>query len=452
MTAVIAVFENSVANLRLALPALQVRAFRRFLVEDSLGGMGQWVLTIAIAWTMLERTGSGTVVGLLQTMVLVPIPVAIAVGGILTDRYGPRLLMYVSWTGAGAAAVFLAIIESANLLTVPSALIVMLVSGFFIGLYVVPAQVFVARCVEPATMANAIGLSQLTVGVGRILGGWAAGVVLVLAGPGRSFFVSAAAFLAAALVCVTLPSITGPERRIGNPWRGINLAIHAVASSRTMSAVLVIGSTSAVFVYCYLALTPLVVRHLIGGGATRLGLLTAAGGVGAITAALFMDAVGRTIGRGRLLLVSLLTSGTCVAVLGLSRWTILSFVIAFFLSASTVTLTASSVLLLQASSELSVRGRVMALFNGLFYVLLPCSEALAGFASDRLSVTTVLVGAGSVATVFAVAMALLNHALTNTDVDGTGHIVGVRRAQPSPAAAGELPSIPFHHPVPPEHS
>ncbi len=97
-------------------------------------------------------------------------------------------------------------------------------------------------------------------------------------------------------------------------------------------------------------------------------------------------------------------------------------------------------------------GGEMALFNGLFYVLLPCSEALAGFASDRLSVTTVLVGAGSVATVFAVAMALLNHALTNTDVDGTGHIVGVRRAQPSPAAAGELPSIPFHHPVPPEHS
>lgn len=440
-----AALRSGIVSIGLALPSLRVPAFRPFLIEDSLAGMGLWILQIALAWTMLERTGSGTVVGLLQTMVLLPIPLAIALGGVLTDRFGPRRLMYTSWIVPGLIAVALALVTELDLLTVPLAFLMMLVAGFFIGIYVVPSHIFVARCVEPPLMANAIGLSQLTIGFGRVLGGWAAGAALAFAGPGRSFLIAGGAFLAAALVCFTLPNISGTDGNIGNPWKGLGDAARAVVGSKPMSVVIVLGCVSAVFVYSYLAVTPLVVRHLIGGGAPRLGLLTAAGGVGAITAALVMDPLGRSIGRARLLLFSLALSGLAVLGLGLSRAAIISVLIAFALSASTVTFSATAVLMLQASSALKVRGRVLALFNGLFYVLLPLSEALAGFGSDRIGVTTVLVGAGAMAMLAVAGTALLDRKFALQDVDGTGHLSLLRRAQPLPAGASELPAMPRHN-------
>jgi MFS family permease len=426
------------------LPSLRVSAFRRFLIEDSMAGMALWVLQIALAWTMLERTGSGTVIGLLQTAELLPIPLSIAVGGILTDRFGPRRLMFVSWTVPAAVAAMLALTTALGLLSVELALALMLILGFFVGLYVVPSQVYVARCVQPSVMANAIGLSQVTVGVGRVLGGWTAGLALALTGHSNSFLLASFAFLAAAAVCMKLPDIAGGDTRIGNPWRGIGDAVRAVAGSRAMAVVVLLGCVSALFVYCYLAVTPLVVSHLIGGGAPRLGLLTAAGGVGAIAAALLMDAVGRAVGRGRLLTWSLGVAGIAVACLGLSRIGVVSLLVAVVLSAATVTFSATAVLLLQASSELRVRGRVLALFNALFYILLPLSEALAGFGSDRLGVSAVLAGAGSLAVAAAASMMIFNRAFASHDVDAAGRLATTGVAQQLRGASGELAVSPLH--------
>jgi MFS family permease len=428
-----------------ALPSIRVAAFRRFLLEDSLAGSGLWILQIALAWTILDRTGSGTVVGLVQTAELLPIPLAIALGGILTDRFGPRRLMYVSWTIPGAVAAAYALTASQGLLSVPLALALMLVSGFFIGLYVVPAQVYVARCVEPSTMAHAIGFSQVTIGVGRVMGGAAAGVALALAGRSNSFLLAAAAFISAAAVCMSMPDISGAETHIGNVWKGLGRGFRAVVESKTMTAVTVLGSVSALFIYSYLAVTPLVVRHLIGGGAARLGMLTAAGGIGAIIAALLMDAVGRSIGRGRLLAWSLGVAGLAVVCLGASRIAVVSLLIAVVLSASTVTFSATSVLLLQASSDLRVRGRVLGLFNGLFYVLLPLSGGLAGFSSDRVGVTTVLAITGSLAVLSAVVAMLSSRELMQQYVDGAGRAARLGVVQPL-APTGELHVLPAENP------
>jgi MFS family permease len=208
-----------------------------------------------------------------------------------------------------------------------------------------------------------------------------------------------------------------------------------------MLVVVVLGSTSAMFVYCYLAVTPLVVRQLIGGGAPRLGLLTAAGGAGAIVAALLMDSVGRRVGRARLLLVSLATSGLAVIGLGVSHVAILSLAIAFALSASTVTFTANAVLLLQAGSDVAIRGRVLALYNGVFYVLLPVSEALAGWSSDRIGVTAVLASVGTVAAIVAAATYVFNRDFVQGDVDQEGHLSSILRAHVVPAAAGEVHAV-----------
>ena len=395
------------AGVRTGLAALGEPAFRRFLLEDAIGGSGLFVLQISLAWTVLQRTGSGAIVGLLQTALLLPIPLAIVVAGSLTDRFGPRRLMIGAWFAMGAVSAAFALMNALGALDVPAVLVLMAILGFFDGMYVVPSQVLVGRAVDPRLMANAIGLSSLTVGIGRVIGGPLGGIALAALGPTRALAIAAVTCAVAGSVCTRLPELAGFGGRTVRPWEDVGGTLEWIRGSRPSLLVVLLGCAAAAFVYCYLAVTPLVVRDLLHGGSAELGLLTAAGGVGAIAAAVSMDWLGKRLGRARLLLAALVAGGLSVAFAGL-------------VSGSTVTFTATAILLLQATAPARVRGRTLAVYNALFYAVLPVSEASAGAASDRLGVGAVLIGAGILAIGAACAVRLLAPAFAAYDVDSTG--------------------------------
>src|SRR5262249_34232517 len=119
---------------------------------------------------------------------------------------------------------------------------------------------------------------------------------------------------------------------------------------------ILLGATMALFITGYAVLLPVVARSLLHAGPAELGLLTAAGGLGVISAAFVTDPIGRRIGRGRALLGGISGSAVLVGVLGAVNVLPAAAVTVGILSACTAMFSATTSLLLQSHAPGSLRG------------------------------------------------------------------------------------------------
>jgi MFS family permease len=377
-----------------SLAALGVPAFRLFLAQDLLGRIGLWGFELALAWIVLEQTGSGVAVALVQTAIVLPMPLSMLLAGSLTDRFGPRRPMTAGWAVSTGVVLVTLVLLAAGSAGVPVILGLMVLLGLGFGLYVVPAQICVGRSVPPPLVADALGLTWLGFGTAQVIGAPLGGTVLQVAGSTVALGVSAAACAAAALVSLALPDLPGPDTKAGNLWGDAVASASVLRRSRRIRGVVLLGCATAAFVSSNVAVAPLVARNLLTGDASAMGIMLACGGAGAITSALCVGRLGRRIGRGRLLVGSLGLGGLAVAGLGISHVTAVSAALAAVVSASTVAFTATAVLVIQAATPVRLRGRTVALYNAPFYTILPAVEAAAGSLSDTAGVGSVLTGFG----------------------------------------------------------
>ncbi len=80
-------------------------AFRKLWVATSLSLFGDFFSYIALAWLVLELTGSSLALGAVLVVQAVPRALLMVVGGALADRFSPRLTMLASM---GLRAAFVA--------------------------------------------------------------------------------------------------------------------------------------------------------------------------------------------------------------------------------------------------------------------------------------------------------------------------------------------------------
>jgi MFS family permease len=385
---------------------LRIGPYRRFLVASTLVSIGVWTLQVGLAWTLLDGSGSALVVGLLQTAMSIAIPLVTIPAGILADRLGPRDLIVVCYAALVACLATLSGLAAIGQLSVPAALLIAVVFGLFDGLAVTPTHVLVGRLVPRERMATAISFSSIAFGIGRIVGGPLGGLLLVVGGAALALGVAALGILVASLLLLSVPrplALAGGQRPrlrdIGEAWRWAR-------TSRATLTVFALGAVAALCLWPYVALLPLVVRDLVAGGADELGLLVAAAGIGAIVAAFIADPLGRALGRGRLLVGSLVAGGALLVALAVTRDIATALPVAALLSTAVVVWTATTNVLLQVLAPPAMRGRVLALHGVIFFTSIPIGMVAGGIVAELVGVTAALVLLG-IATCAATAVTLL---------------------------------------------
>ena len=291
------------------LEPFRVPAYRRYLSVATVTSLSQWVWTTALSWTVLQASGSALMVGLVNALMTLPLPFGAIPGGLLTDRLGPRTIMALALLGEAVCIGIAGLLALAGVLPVWVALALTLLFGVADSLWVVPSQVMVGRIVPPRAMASAIGMSMLTIGVGRIIGGPLGGALVGSFGAAGAMIPAAIGVAAAALTVLTLPRIEGLGGGAASVARTWRKARGGCAPRPARGRSWPWGAAAALCLWPYLGLLAVVVRDGLSGGAADLGLLTAAGGVGAILAAVTMGIVGRGIGRGRQLVLVMVVAG-----------------------------------------------------------------------------------------------------------------------------------------------
>jgi len=205
-----------------ALTPLREREFRLLFFGRTVSLFGSAFAPVAIAFAVLDLTGSASDLGLVVAAGFVPQVFFILVGGIWADRLPRHHVMVVSDLVAGGAQAAIAVLVLTGSAEIWHLLALQVVRGVASSFFFPASQGIVPQTISARLLQEANALLRLTRN-GTQIGGTAAGGIIVAAtGSGWALAFDAATYFlgAAFLLGMRLPrDLTMPERHFARELR-----------------------------------------------------------------------------------------------------------------------------------------------------------------------------------------------------------------------------------------
>jgi MFS family permease len=174
-------------------------AFRWLLAARTTSIVGNAVAPIALAFAVLDLTGSAADLGLVVAARSITNVAVLLFGGVLADRL-PRSLLLVgtSVAAAGTQGAVAALVITGSA-TVPALVVLSILNGAVSAVSLPASAALVPDTVPAGQLRSANALLRLGLNGGTILGASAGGILIATFGPGWGLAVDAVAFAAAAV-------------------------------------------------------------------------------------------------------------------------------------------------------------------------------------------------------------------------------------------------------------
>ncbi|MCA0216012.1 MAG: MFS transporter [Actinobacteria bacterium] len=386
--------------------ALRLHNYRLYVVAQLISNTAGWMQRIAVDWLVLELTGSVALVGLTIALQFLPTLVLGAHAGVIADRFSKRAVMLVCQAVGGLLNLVLAILAitgHAQLLTVYALVLAVGIAQVFDG----PARsVFITEMVGARHLRNAISVNASIFHLGALVGPALSGLLIVAVGSGWAIGVNV---VAAAIGIVLLLAIRSadlhPAPRAPNTKGQVREAVRYIMGKPSLFWTLVIVGVVAIFGMPMPALLAGVADSVYGTGATGYGLYNSLAAVGALTGAL--ASARRSSLRLRTIIFSALLYGLAMTLLGLAPFYPVFLALLVGVGLTRLMLMTAGETMMQFSSNLAIRGRVMAFWAMVIVGGQAIGGPLMGFIAEQIGPKNALVVAGAVPAVAAVAIALL---------------------------------------------
>jgi MFS family permease len=357
--------------------------FRKLWVGTTLSLFGDFFSYIAIAWLVLQLTGSSLALGSVLVAQALPRGVLMLVGGALADRLSPRLTMLGSM---GLRAVFvapLAVLVLTGRVQMWEVYAIAVVFGIVDAFFMPARMSILPKIVADRELEPGNAVLNVTMQASIILGPALGGVIVGAFGTGWAFAADAACFAIGFLFILWLPSAVraaagekpadggmGGQIVAGFRYAWSDIGIRA---SLIIIAVVDFAANGAIGVGL-----PTLAHGRFAAGATGLGILFAAWGVGATAGALGAGFVPPPKRFGWLLVGFCAWIGAGLAVVG-ALPSLLPAAIAMGISGiATGVVNTYGFSWLQRRTDRAMQGRVMSLVMLASMGLTPVGYALSG--------------------------------------------------------------------------
>ena len=196
------------------LQPLADRNFRLLWLGESVSVFGNFFQMIALAWVVLEATGSGLALGTVMMAAAIPRALFMLFGGVVSDRLSPRLVMLVSNTAQGVLVALLALLVFAGTVELWHLYILMVIFGI-VGAFFLPAMMtMIPRLVGKDRLEAANSLVMATSQLSSFIGPAAAGFVVAAVGSAAAMGVDAATFAFASATLLFMRGVSLRRRSI----------------------------------------------------------------------------------------------------------------------------------------------------------------------------------------------------------------------------------------------
>ena len=378
--------------------------FRRLWAAAGLSMLADQAFLVALTWLVLRIAGSGAELGAVLAVASVPGAILMPLGGVLSDRASPVMIM----VGASAGRVLLLALLAALILTDTIQLwhvyVISASLSALDALYYPASMAIVPALVGQDRLGPANAVIQGVEQASGILGPALAGLLLALAGLGASFGGTALLFLVATALFVTLARAAyrtaGPaedqeqEDEQGTTGGGLAEGLRYVVRDPVIRTLLlvVLGTNLAMMGPLYVGGAVLAESRL--GGAGAFGTLVAAAGVGSLVGIIGAGSVRRFARRGLIELSLTGVLGIVVASIAFVPNVAVAVPLAIAIGATASFLGVITISWLQERTEPGLLGRVMSLVMFSAVALDPISFALAGVLVE-VNLAATFVGAGA---------------------------------------------------------
>lgn len=415
------------------LRSLKHRPFALLWAGQTTSRLGDSLYRIALAWWVLEKTGSAVAMGTVLVFSQVPMLIFLLIGGVVVDRLPRIRIMFSSDVLSGLVISSVAIFSWLDLLQIWHIYIASMIFGF-VEAFFFPAYQAVIPQMTPSELLNSAnslnGLSQRVTGiVGPALGAAlvaAGGTSLAFGLDALSFFISA--FCVLPMLRSSLDKVQRPEgaAETGVKNRSVKDALKQGVSDlrdgfglvKTIPwiwiSILLFGFVNIMEAGPRAVSMPFLIKEDLGADVKLLGILGSAASLGFVVGMLWLGQYGRLRRRGVLGYLSIVGTGAALLPFAF-KLPIPTLIASMFMSG--ICLSVFALIWTHTLQEMvpgNMLGRVYSIDALGSFVLLPIGFSLSGWATDRLGAPTVFL-IGGLSTIVLALLGLLHPAIRSLD-------------------------------------
>lgn len=360
--------------------------------------IGDRFYMIALAWWLLENTGSTVTMGLFLAASTLPEMLLGPFAGGFADRWNRKVIIVTADILRGLVVLTVTLLQAQGALAVWHCFVMTVLLSLGTAFFNTTVMAVIPQVVERDELPRANALSQMVSGGATVLGPVAGAAFVSMAGYGPVFLVNALSYLVSALLEGFLRLPGGKKMNEKKMLQGLKEGISFIVRSREVLVIILVIALVHVFFGSLSVSAPFLARSLNGNGVQNLGFLETMIGGGMVLGAVLIHRKAAL--KWSSLFTAVLVAGLCFMTTGIissaGLKTKLPYLAVFLLigfSVATASVYWRSLLQAQVPNEMA--GRVFGVCTTVANVSLPLSFATFGALLKHFSIAVTLTGCGA---------------------------------------------------------
>ncbi len=377
--------------------ALRHRNFQLFFFGQGVSLIGTWMTRLATSWLVYRLTHSALLLGVVSFAGQIVSFVLGPFAGVWIERLNRRRLLVWTQAAASVQSLALAALTLTHAITIGEIIGLSILQGL-INAFDMPArQSFLVQMVDDRNdLGNAIAINSSMANGARLIGPSIAGLVIAVLGEGWCFLIDGVSYFAviASLLMMRIRLVqvqhhtTGMIEQISEGWEYIR-------TFRPIRTILLLFAFISLMGYPYMVLLPVFAGQLLHGGASTLGWLTGASGIGALISAISLAVRRSVVGLVSMLQISAAILGGALILFGLSHTLWVSLVLMVFAGFGLMQTASVSNTIIQSLVTDDKRARAMSYYTMAFFGAAPFGSLLAGALAHRMGAPFTVIATGA---------------------------------------------------------
>lgn len=385
-----------------------------------ISSLGFWIQSIGQGWQVLQLTNSALLLGLVTFASTVPNIVFSMFGGVIADRFNRRRLLLCTQSLFLLIALSQGLLTTFHVITVWHIIVMALATGTVNTVGIPAWQAFIGDLLPPKELKQGIALNSVQFNMSRVVGPAVGGLSVGLLGIAGSYYLNAVSYIAVIIpLLIIRPLFRRESNKEQSLWSSIGDGLKCVRRHPSLQILLLLQLALAFLVFPYQTLLPIFADDIFHIGATGLGILNSAAGIGAMLGSVLIVILAQRIRNGyrMLLLLCCVGGGACLAFALAHNVNIFSLALLLLLGGCTVVSTTLTNTCVQTVVPEDMRARVLSIWVLVVFGLAPFGNLCAGWVAQAIGAPLTLEVSGALCVV------------------STILIVGVRKMIPAPVRA-----------------
>ncbi|NTU91796.1 MAG: MFS transporter [Chlorobiaceae bacterium] len=374
-----------------AFPAFASRNFRLYFTGQIISMIGTWLQMVAQGWLVLEMTGSAYWVGVAAATSTLPTLFLSLIGGVIVDRYPRKTILLWTQSLSMILAFVLGTVTLTHIVTIPIILTLAFMLGC-VGSVATPAiQAFLSEMVDRNQLHSAVALNASIFNASRVIGPAIAGLMISWIGTGGAFVANGLSYVAVIIALLAI-STTAAAPRAANehPLQSIRDGIAYTWKHPLLRAIVLFVSAVSIFGWSFMAMLPVVAKQRFGLGASGMGILFSAFGLGSLTATFFVSMSSGRISPEKMIIGGILTFSLSLVAFTFAPGVLPGLGFLFISGLGMLSAFATMTATVQRLVEDRYRGRVMSIYLMVLMGLMPVGNFLIGIISEHFGTSAAI--------------------------------------------------------------